>query len=81
MLLGRYLREVFKAHLEFVLCCWYATLEKYSRHTWNFFVLLVRYLREVFKAHLEFVLCCWDATLEKYSRHTWSLFCAAGTLP
>ena len=28
VLLGRYLREVIKAHLEFVLCCWYATLEK-----------------------------------------------------
>ena len=55
MLLVRYLREVFKAHLEFVLCCWDATLEKYSRHTWSLFVLLGRYPREVFKAHLEFV--------------------------
>ena len=83
MCLVHYLSEVFKAR---VVCVWFTTLARYSRHVWcasgsllKVFkacgVCLVHYLSEVFKAR---VVCVWFTTLARYSRHVW---CASGSLP
>ena len=85
MRLVHYISEVFKAR---VLCGWFTTLARYSRHVFcaagslpkrgiqgTCFVRLVHYLSEIFKAC---VLRGWFTTLARYSRH---VFCVAGSLP